>query len=166
MDGVDHDRSEGWLARDDPGSVRGQGQDVGGDVEKISSDTSPDPDFYKVSEDQALADHKPFALVFATPKFCTSQLCGPQLDTVKNIAKSYPGVTFINVEPYKLEETDGQLQPVLDANGQLQPVPAVDAFGILSEPWLYVVDRNGVVAGSFEGVFAESELRAALDKVK
>jgi hypothetical protein len=139
--------------------------DVGGDVSKLSSDTKPDATFYKVSEDAALAAYKPFALVFATPKFCTSQLCGPQLDTVKAIAKAYPSVTFINVEPYKLEVKDGQLQPVLNA-GNLVPVPAVDAFGILSEPWLFVVDKEGVVRGSFEGVFSESELRAALDKVK
>jgi hypothetical protein len=139
--------------------------DVGGDVSKLATDQHPNPDFYKVSEDKALAGHKPFALVFATPKFCASQLCGPQLDTVKAVAKAYPSVTFINVEPYKLELKDGQLQPVLNGN-ELVPVPAVDAFGILSEPWLYVVDRNGVVRGSFEGVFAESELRTALDTVK
>ena len=139
--------------------------DVGGDVSKLATDTKPNPDFYKVSEDQALAQHKPFALVFATPKFCASALCGPQLDTVKAIAKAYPSVTFINVEPYKLELKDGQLQPALNGNA-LVPVPSVDAFGILSEPWLYVVDRQGIVRGSFEGVFAESELRAALDKVK
>jgi hypothetical protein len=140
--------------------------DVGGDASKIATDTDPNPDFYTVSEDQALAEHKPFALVFATPKFCTSQLCGPQLDTVKAVAKSYPSVTFINVEPYKLELKDGQLQPVLDASGNLQPVPAVGAFGILSEPWLYVVDKTGTITGSFEGVFSEQELRAALDQVK
>jgi hypothetical protein len=139
--------------------------DVGGDASKIATDPKPDADFYEVSEDRALAEHKPFALVFATPKFCTSALCGPQLDTVKAVAKSYPSVTFINVEPYKLEVKDGQLQPVLSA-GNLVPVPAVDAFGILSEPWLYVVDREGVARGSFEGVFSESELRTALDTVK
>jgi hypothetical protein len=140
--------------------------DVGGDVSKIATDTNPNPDFYKVSEDQALAQHKSFALVFATPKFCTSQLCGPQLDQVKAVAKAFPGVTFINVEPYKLEFKDGQLQPVLDASGNLQPVPAVDAFGILSEPWLYVVDKTGTITASFEGVFSEQELRAAVDDVK
>jgi hypothetical protein len=139
--------------------------DVGGDISKLSSDTHPNAAFYEVSEDVALMGHEPFALVFATPKFCTSQLCGPQLDTVKTVAKAYPSVEFINVEPYKLELKDGQLQPVLD-NNELVPVEAVNAFGILSEPWLYVVDRGGVVRGSFEGVFSETELRAALDKVK
>ena len=35
-------------------------------------------------------------------------------------------MTFINVEPYVLEDVDGQLQPVLDANQQLQAAPATD----------------------------------------
>lgn len=140
--------------------------DAGGNVKAISSDTSPEPAFYQVSEDQALAEHKPFVLIFATPAFCTSRACGPLLDEVKAASQSATGVTFINVEPYKLQFTDGQLQPVLDANGQLQPVPAVDAFGILSEPWIFVVDRTGRVTGSFEGIVGTDELAAAIKAIE
>ena len=39
------------------------------------------PVFYQVSVHDALAAHKPFVLVFATPAFCTSRVCGPTLDT-------------------------------------------------------------------------------------
>jgi len=137
--------------------------DVGGDVTRISTDKAPEPAFYETSLDAALAAGKPLVLVFATPAFCTSGACGPLLDTVKTVAKSYPDVTFINVEPYKLETKDGSLQPVLDSNGQLQTVPAVDAYGILSEPWLYVVDASGTITASIEGVVDETELKAALD---
>jgi hypothetical protein len=140
--------------------------DVGGDVGKIASDPHPDLGFYKVSEDAALASKQPFVLAFMTPAFCTSALCGPQLDKVKASAKAYPTVTFINVEPYKLQYTGGRLQPLLDAQGQLQAVGAVNAFGIQSEPWLYVVDRTGVIRASLEGVFSDQELKAALDAVK
>ena len=140
--------------------------DAGGNVKAISSDTSPDPAFYRVSEDQALAQHRPFVLVFATPAFCTSRACGPLLDQVKAAASSAPGVTFINVEPYKLAYANGQLQPVLDSNGQLQPVEAVGKFGILSEPWIFVVDRTGRVTVSFEGVASQEELAAALKAIQ
>ena len=91
--------------------------DVGGDVKQVSTDTDPDLDFYKVSAQDALAQHKPFVLVFATPAFCTSKVCGPTLDSIKAIAKTEPGFTFINVEPYVMAFKNGSLQPVLDASG-------------------------------------------------
>ena len=75
-------------------------------------------------------------------------------------------MTFINVEPYVLEYTDGQLQPVLDANQQLQAAPATDEWGLLSEPWIFVVDGDGIVRGSFEGVVGEAELERALAEVE
>ena len=40
--------------------------DVGGDLSKISTDTTPDPAFYQTSVADALAAHKPFVLIFAT----------------------------------------------------------------------------------------------------
>src|SRR5262249_32548189 len=54
--------------------------DVGGDASHISTDSHPEPAFYQTSVDQALAKHEPFALIFATPKFCASAQCGPTLD--------------------------------------------------------------------------------------
>jgi hypothetical protein len=140
--------------------------DVGGDLAKLSSDKSPDPAFYTTSVDRALAAHQPFVLIFATPAFCTSGQCGPTLDLVKGVAAKEPGVTFINVEPYKLQYANGSLQPVLDANNQLQPVDATNAYGLVSEPWIFVVGRDGKVTASFEGVLSAEELTAAVDAVK
>ena len=50
---------------------------------KLSTDPTPDPAFYKVSEDAALSKGDPFVMIFATPKFCTSAQCGPTLDRLK-----------------------------------------------------------------------------------
>jgi len=142
---------------------------VGGDLARISTDTDPDPAFYETSVKDAIAAHEPFVLVFATPKFCASAQCGPTLDRVKSIAAAYPDVTFINVEPYVLEFRDGSLQPVLDTSidpPTLTPAGPTVAWGLLSEPWVFVVDGAGFVTGSFEGVIADSELRAAIDAVR
>ena len=135
---------------------------VGGDVSKISTDTKPDKAFYETSVSAALEAHKPFVLIFATPKFCQTQTCGPTLDKVKPIAAAHPGLTFINVEPYKLADDQGQLQPVLDANGQLQAVPATNAYGLLSEPYLFVVGGDGIVKAAFELIFTPDEIEKAL----
>ena len=139
--------------------------DVGGDVTKISTDPTPDPAFYQTSVADALAAHKPFVLVFATPKFCTSAQCGPTLDRLKPIAAAHPDVTFINVEPYQLHDVDGQLQPVLDANGQLQATDVTDAWGLYTEPWIFAVDAKGVVRRSLELIATDGEMQDAITAI-
>ena len=140
--------------------------DVDGDISLISTDDDPEPAFYETSVDEALADHEPFVLIFATPKFCQTAQCGPTLDRIKPFVARYPTVTFINVEPYRLKVVDGVLEPDLDANGRLQTTPTVDAWHLVHEPIVYVVDREGTVQGAFELIFGDAELTAALDQVK
>jgi hypothetical protein len=137
--------------------------DVGGDLKKISTDATPDPRFYQTSEAAAIAAHRPFVLVFATPAFCQTAICGPALDHVKRLFPSYPDMTFIHVEPYEMTFTDGRLQPT---GGVLTANAITDAWGILSEPWTYVVDRTGIVRASFPSVFSDAEFQAAIDAVK
>lgn len=140
--------------------------DVGGEIAKVSSDPKPRPAFYERSVDEALRAGEPFVLAFATPAFCTSRYCGPTLETVKRVADANPGIRVINVEPYELTWSDGRLQPKLDANGGFIPTGATNAYGILTEPWVFVIDRGGIVRGSFEGVLAADELQAAIDTVR
>ena len=140
-------------------------EDVGGDLAKLSTDPSPVPAFYETSIAQAVAEGKPFVVAFATPKFCVSQQCGPTLDRLKPIAARHPGVTAINVEPYQLEFMDGQLQPVL-TGGQLTPTATTTEWGLPTEPWVFVVDRDGVVTDSFMLIFSDEELEAALTAVE
>jgi hypothetical protein len=149
-----------------PASVTPTLDDVGGDVSKISTDPNPDPDFYKTSIAGAVAAKKPFVVVFATPKFCVSKQCGPTLDRVKPIAAKHPGVTVINVEPYELKYADGGLQPVLDAGGNLTPTKATDEWHLPTEPWVFVVDKSGVVTDSFMLIFSDEELDKAMTAVE
>jgi hypothetical protein len=140
--------------------------DVGGDVAKISTDANPVKRFYETSEADGLAAKKPFVLIFATPKFCKSTVCGPTLDKLKPVAAAHPELTFINVEPYKLQVMDGQLQPVLDAQNGLVAAEATDAFKLSSEPYVFVVGADGKVSSSFELVFSPDEIEAAIKAVE
>ncbi len=142
--------------------------DVGGDVAKISTDDQPVDAFYTTSIAEAVAAKKPFVVVFATPKFCRSAQCGPTLDRIKPIAAAHPDVTFINVEPYELKMVDGQLQPVVtDTNPpDLIPTAATNDWHLLAEPWVFVVDRNGIVTASFLLIFSDAELTAAIAAVE
>jgi len=139
--------------------------DAGGDVARISSDPSPEKRFYETSEADALAAHKPFVLIFATPKFCQSATCGPTLDKLKPVARAHPEMTFINVEPYKLQFSNGSLQPVL-TNNQLTPDDATLAFRLQTEPYVFVVGADGKVSASFELVFAPDEIESAIRAVE
>lgn len=139
--------------------------DVGGDLARLSTDDEPVEAFYATSIADALTAGEPFVVAFATPKFCATAQCGPTLDRIKPIAAAHPDVTFINVEPYQLEYVDDQLQPVV-TDGRLTPAGATDAWRLPSEPWVFVVDRDGIVRGSFMLIFGDDELDAAVRAVE
>lgn len=141
--------------------------DVDGDVSRISTDSAPVDAFYEVSVADALEAGTPFVLAFATPKFCTTAQCGPTLERLKPIAEAHPDMTFINVEPYELKEVDGQLQPVLTGEPpQLTPAAATVEWRLPAEPWVFVVDGDGVVSASFMLIYGDEELAAAIAAVE
>ena len=122
-------------------------------LKDITTDDDPEPRFYEMSVKDALAAKVPFVLVFSTPKFCTSQVCGPTLDEVKAVAKEHPDVTFIHSEIYE------GLKPTNPT------VAAVQEWGLPSEPWVFVVDGKGKVVAKFEGTVGRAELRGELKKL-
>ncbi len=122
------------------------------DLSEITTDSDPDPRFYELSIAEALKAGRPAVIVFATPKFCSSQVCGPTLTIVKDVSRRFPGVNFVHVEPYDLDKVPEELEPV----------PAVTAWGLPSEPWVFVTDGRGQVAGKYEGSVAPSELTQLL----
>lgn len=136
---------------------------IGADLSTVSSDPDPERRFYETSIAEALAAREPFVVAFATPAFCQTATCGPTLETVKAVARDYPDLTFINVEPYVMEVRDGSLQPVLSAEGQLQPAAWTTAWDLHTEPFIAVVDAEGLVRAKFEGVIAPEELVAAIE---
>jgi hypothetical protein len=141
--------------------------DVDGDVSRISTDDEPVEAFYETSVADALAAGEPFVLAFATPKFCVSAQCGPTLDRLKPIAAAHPDLTVINVEPYELEYVDGGLQAVLTGDPPNLTLAASAAeWGLAAEPWIFVVDGNGVVTASLMLIFDDEELEAAIAAVE
>lgn len=136
------------------------------EIAQISTDDDPDSDFYRESIADALAAGEPFAVVFATPAFCRTATCGPTLDVVKSVADYYKDrVTFIHVEPYQLTMEDGHLQPVLSDQNLPISVDATNEWGLPTEPYVFVVDRDGNVHAKFEGVAGTDELEQALSEV-
>lgn len=121
-------------------------------INKISTDDDPTPRLYELSIAQALKAGSPSVVVFATPKFCSSQTCGPTLDVVEGVAAEWPGVNFVHVEPYQLPADPGNLKPV----------PSALEWGLPTEPWVFVMDSSGRLRAKYEGILSGRELNEAL----
>lgn len=126
-----------------------------GDLAEITTDSDPSRRFYRLSIADALRGGRPAVIVFATPKFCSSQVCGPTLSLVKEVAQDFPRVNFVHVEPYDLGKVPDELDPV----------SAVLRWGLPSEPWVFVTDASGRIAGKYEGSVAPRELRSLLRRL-
>ena len=129
--------------------------DVGGDLSLLTSATTPDPAFYRFSLDEAIANGKPTMLLFATPAFCQSRLCGPSYEVVEQAYRDFGDtVNFIHIEVYS-----GLPNP---AATNWQVVPAMQAFGLSSEPWVFFIDRAGTVIYRIEGLVTAEEIERHL----
>jgi hypothetical protein len=117
---------------------------------ELTTRTPPDTELLRVSVADALARKKPFVVVFATPKFCESRTCGPVVDVVDAVRRRVPGVGFIHVEIY--EENN----PALGVNRWVQE------WKLPTEPWVFLVGRDGRIKAKFEGAVSEQELEAAV----
>ena len=140
-------------------------EDVGGDLSRISSDPEPVPRFYEKSILDAIEDDIPAVISFVTPAFCQTATCGPTIEKVKEVAASHPqDVNFVHVEPYLMWVKDGYLQPLLSEDGQLQSAPWTERYGLRTEPYVIVLDAEGLVRAKFEGAITVQELEDALWK--
>lgn len=126
----------------------------------ITSANPPDPDLYRLSIDQALDAGKPLVVSFASPAFCVSATCGPQVQIISQLKEKYRDqANFIHIEVFQ--------DPHLLKGGRLEgkPVPSVLEWRLPSEPWTFVIDRNGIVQDRFEQFTNFEELEAALKRV-
>ncbi|MDP2673745.1 MAG: hypothetical protein Q8Q00_02425 [Dehalococcoidia bacterium] len=126
------------------------------DISEIDSSYPPRPHMHDVIVADALAGDKPLVIAFATPAFCESRTCGPVMDTVMDplYEKHKDEAVFIHIEPYQLKE-------LREGSGQIT-VAATAEWGIHTEPWVFVVGRDGKVAAKFEGIVAPEEVERAL----
>ena len=134
-----------------------------GDLSRITTSSRPDPELYRKTVAEALISGRPSLIVFASPAFCTSPTCGPQVETVSELRALHPDeADFVHVEVYdNPHEIQGDLTratytPVLAAWG-IDAVP-----GYLNESWVFVLGSDGRIVARFEGYASLGELEAAL----
>ena len=137
--------------------------DVGEKAPKVETDT-----LESVKGDEALLDtrdpasdmhenfagvvgKKPVALLFATPQLCQSRVCGPVTDIALQMRAKYGDeMEFIHQEVF----VDNNQQ-----NGLRDPLKA---FNLPTEPWLFVMDKQGKVTARLEGSFGVDAFETAV----
>ena len=130
-------------------------------IKRLSTDQEPNTVFYETSIAEAVTLGKPAVVIFATPAFCTTRFCGPVLDNVKEIQVDFADqVSFIHIEPFGLDD-DGQL---LTADGGGPVVaPTTLEWNLQTEPWVYILDADGIISARIEGAASPEELTAAIE---
>ncbi len=113
----------------------------------------PPCDMHTITIADALTRGKPLVALFATPGYCVSQTCAPQLGVVQELKKRYgERANFVHIEIYT------------DPKNRVVAKP-VEEWGLTSEPWTFLVDRTGLLAEKFEGGAPLDELEEALKKL-
>jgi hypothetical protein len=124
-------------------------EDAGGDLAKITTRLPPDTQ-NRVDYADALGK-EPIVLLFATPQFCQSRVCGPVVDVAEQVKEQYGDETaFIHMEIYNENDPSQGVRP------------QVRAFRLPSEPWLFAIDRQGVIQTEVEGAFGVDELTSVV----
>jgi hypothetical protein len=122
-------------------------------LRQIDTSPRPDPRLHQVRIADAIAQGKPQLIVFATPQFCTTRMCGPVVDIVRTLLPTYgKSVVFIHQEIWQ-DFADKKV------------FPTVEEWRLFTEPWIFVVDGQGIIRAKFEGLVTARELEIALQQV-
>jgi hypothetical protein len=122
-------------------------------LREIDTSPKPDPRLHQVRIADAIAQGKPQLIVFATPQFCTSRMCGPVVDTVRGLLPAYgKRVAFVH-------------QEIWQDFASKKMFATVEEWRLDTEPWIFIVDGKGIIRTKFEGLVTKQELVSALDGV-
>jgi len=123
------------------------------DLRQIDTSPRPDPRLHQVRIADAIAQGKPQLIVFATPQFCTSRMCGPVVDIVRTLLPAYgKRVAFTH-------------QEIWQDFASKKAFSTVDEWRLQSDPWIFVVDGQGIIGAKFEGLVTAQELESALQQI-
>ncbi|MCI0581047.1 MAG: hypothetical protein L0332_18570 [Chloroflexi bacterium] len=120
------------------------------DIAKLTSSPVPEPGLYQMTVATALESGRPTVVTLATPAYCQTEICAPVVDSVIAVYQELGDqVNFIHLEIYKT------FDPLVVAD-------EVDEWGLSSEPWTFVMDKDGQVVARLGGPLSPRELTQAI----
>jgi hypothetical protein len=128
-----------------------------GSLARLTTASEPDPALYELSIADAIDTGRPTVVVFTSPAFCTTPLCGPQVEVLTGLRGEFGDrANFIHVDLYEApDEIKGDLS-------RARRSAAVTEWGLETDEWTFLIDRSGKIAGRFESFAFEDELRDGL----
>lgn len=118
----------------------------------------PDPELHATTIAAALEEGRPIVAVFATPVYCVSQFCGPVTDMISELERTYGDrAAFVHVEIWQ----DFESQTLNEAATDWLQTPSGD----LTEPWLFLIDGDGIVVDRWSSLWSQDEVETALEEL-
>lgn len=116
------------------------------ELEELCTLTPEDCGMHDVSLDEAIAAGRPVMLLFATPAYCQTAVCGPAVANLDEVRADgdWGDVAFVHVEIFS------------DAGQTL--TGAVQEWDLPTEPWLFTIARDGTIVDRLDGVLVGSEM--------
>jgi hypothetical protein len=124
------------------------------DSRAVGGGRIPDQDLHRWTIADAIREHRPALVTFATPVYCQSEFCGPVVDAVEQLAQRYDDrAVFIHVEIYHDQ-----------VNNEINEAAADWLFrnDELREPWLFLIGADGRIIDRWGVLFDPEEVAAEL----
>ena len=122
----------------------------------------PDPELHQWTIADAVAEGRPALVLFGTPAYCTSQFCGPEVTELQRLAAAHPDrAVYIHVEIWKNHNAQPQVVNEGAADWLLRELP--DGTPQMTEPWLFLIGSDGIIADRWGPLFDAGEVAAALE---
>jgi hypothetical protein len=124
-----------------------------GKLAALTTRVPPDRGLLRYSIAGSLAAHARFVVTFATPRYCSSRTCGPVVDVVNEVRRRFAGagIRFIHVEIYEGND------PRKGENRWVRE------WHLPSEPWTFLVGRDGRIKAKFESSISVAELERSVN---
>ena len=114
----------------------------------------PAPHLHDTTVAEALDEGRPVVVILSTPTYCVSTFCGPLTEELAAVAETHEDVAdFVHIEVWR----DFEEQQLNEAAAEW-----IQTESGGNEPWVFLVDGDGIVQGRWDNVLDLDDLEARL----
>ena len=126
-------------------------------ITELTTGLNPNFGLYRQTVADAIKKQRPIVLIFASPGFCVSPMCGSQVEVISALFEVYGEETaFIHIDTY------ADPHKVRENPDTAQRNPILADWGIVSDQVVYLINRDGLIFARFEGFSPYAELEASI----